>query len=260
MGSEPSDTSDTSDSTSAPAQQASIAAAARRALRSRQPLEAHGPVEPLAETEPAAEAEQITEDESVTETDSLTQARPLAGAERPVGPEPRPIGSALFGRTAVLVLAAVAALAVAFAVVSAVWLAHAKPSGDVQFANARDSVLVDAQKDIETINTLDYRKTDSGLDAWLDVSTGTQRDQVAQARTSIAAQVAQQKAITSGQVLAAAVMALDDRSGTATVIATVEQNVSLGGKAPVKKRDRYAADLSRTGGSWKISSITLVPV
>ena len=55
-------------------------------------------------------------------------------------------------------------------------------------------------------------------------------------------------------------MALDDRSGTATVIATVEQNVSLGGKAPVKKRDRYAADLSRTGGSWKISSITLVPV
>ena len=201
MGSEPSDTSDTSDSTSAPAQQASIAAAARRALRSRQPLEAHGPVEPLAETEPAAEAEQITEDESVTETDSLTQARPLAGAERPVGPEPRPIGSALFGRTAVLVLAAVAALAVAFAVVSAVWLAHAKPSGDVQFANARDSVLVDAQKDIETINTLDYRKTDSGLDAWLDVSTGTQRDQVAQARTSIAAQVAQQKAITSVKYL-----------------------------------------------------------
>ena len=41
---------------------------------------------------------------------------------------------------------------------------------------------------------------------------------------------------------------------------TVEQNVSLGGKAPVKKRDRYAADMSRTGGSWKISSITLVPV
>lgn len=249
MGSEPTDTSDINDSGSAPAQRASIAAAARRALRTRQSAE---PAEGAAAT---TDAEPVAAAEPITESTLVTEAEPAR-----VGQARQSVGSAVFGRTAVLALAAVTGLAVAFAVVSAVWLARAKPSGDVQFANARDAVLVDAQTDIQTINTLDYRKTDSGLDAWLDVSTGTQRAQVAQARSSIASQVTQQKAITSGQVLAAAVVALDDRAGTATVIATVEQNVSLGGKAPVKKRDRYAADMSRIGGSWKISSITLVPV
>jgi Mce-associated membrane protein len=288
MGSEPTDTSDSNDSSAVPGGRASIADAARRALRTRQTAETHEPVESVpdrgavedravedravesrtvesrAAESRAAVAEPDVEPEPIpaTQTRTASPAPPSDTVATPaaaVPPRP-PIGSALFRRRGVLVLAVLTGLAVAYVVVSAGWLARAKPSGDVQFANARDAVLVDAQRDIETINTLDYRKTDSGLDAWLEVSTGTQRDQVAQARTSIASQVTQQKAITSGQVLAAAVVALDDRSGTATVIATVEQNVSLGGKAPVKKRDRYAADMSRTGGSWKISSITLVPV
>jgi Mce-associated membrane protein len=293
MGSEPTDTSDSNDSSSAPARRASIAGAARRALRTRQIAETREALESVPDggavedkavqdravesravesravesqglEKPAAVAEPDAEPEAIPATQTPTAAAvPMSDTvATPVeaAPARRPIGSALSRRRGVLVLAVLTGLAVAYVVVSAAWLARAKPSGDVQFANARDAVLVDAQRDIETINTLDYRKTDSGLDAWLEVSTGTQRDQVAQARTSIASQVAQQKAITSGQVLAAAVVALDDRSGTATVIATVEQNVSLGGKAPVKKRDRYAAEMSRTGGSWKISSITLVPV
>jgi Mce-associated membrane protein len=259
MGSEPSDTSDVNDSTSAPAPRASIADAARRALRTRHTAEAHEAMEPVIGGRPVEEPEALAEPDAGPDPVPAAQARTSARIAT-VAHERRPIGSVLFGRPALLVLTMLTGLAVAYVVVSAVWLAHAHPSDNVQFANARDAVLVDAQRDIQTINTLDYRKTDSGLDGWLEVSTGAQRDQIAQARASIASQVAQQKAVTSGQVLAAAVVALDDRSGTATVMATVEQTVSVGGKAPVKKRDRYAADMSRTGGSWKISSITLVPV
>jgi Mce-associated membrane protein len=268
MGSEPSDTSDVNDSTSAPAPRASIADAARRALRTRHTAEAHEAMEPVIGGRPVEEPEALAEPDAgpdpvpAAQTRTASTASPARTSARiaTVAHERRPIGSVLFGRPALLVLTMLTGLAVAYVVVSAVWLAHAHPSDNVQFANARDAVLVDAQRDIQTINTLDYRKTDSGLDGWLEVSTGAQRDQIEQARASIASQVAQQKAVTSGQVLAAAVVALDDRSGTATVMATVEQTVSVGGKAPVKKRDRYAADMSRTGGSWKISSITLVPV
>jgi len=128
-------------------------------------------------------------------------------------------------------------------------------------AAVRDVVLIAATTDIETMNTLDYRRVDAGLARWRAVTTGTLHDQLAQVSAQDRALLAQQQKISTGKVVDAAVVDLGD--GTATVIASVEVTVRDGSNAsaqPTLKRNRFTADLVDIGGTWKLETLDQVAV
>lgn len=162
-------------------------------------------------------------------------------------------------RTLIHALACVLCLAVLLTGAVALW--RASHDDRAALADTRDAVLVAATQDIATLNTLDYRKIDKGLDRWRAVTTGTLHDQLTQVRPRDRKLLAQQRKISTGKVVKAAVVDLGD--GTATVIAAVEVTVRDGGKdsaKPTVKRNRFTADLVRTGGSWKLESLDQVAV
>lgn len=128
-------------------------------------------------------------------------------------------------------------------------------------AQTRDAVLVATSQNIQTMNTLDYRKVDAGLKAWAAATTGTLHDQL----TGISAEdrklLADQKKISTGTVVDAAMINLDNTS--ATVIASVEITVKDDAHPDAKptiKRNRFTADLTRVGGVWKLESLQQVAV
>ena len=129
-----------------------------------------------------------------------------------------------------------------------------------QFALDRQAVTQAAQHDIATLNTLDYRKVDDGLQAWLKVSTGTLHDQLAQTGTDSRKQLEQAKTVTTAQVMDTAVTALDQRAGTAKLIAAVQLDVTPSQGQPTSKRTRFQADLTRTGNGWQVSALAPVQV
>lgn len=128
-------------------------------------------------------------------------------------------------------------------------------------AEARDSVLVAAERTIETLTTLDYREVDAGIREWADASTGTLADQLAGIGRSDRRLLADQQKISTGEVVRAAVVDLDQ--ATATVIAAVEVTVVDDADPqaePVVKRNRYTADLTKVQGEWKLESLQQVEV
>ncbi len=128
-------------------------------------------------------------------------------------------------------------------------------------AAVRDTVLIAATQDIETMNSLDYRRIDQGLARWRAVTTGTLHDQLAQVGADDRTLLAQQHKVSTGKVIKAAVVDLGD--GTATVIASVEVTVRDGNdlaSGPTIKRNRFTADLVHTGGTWKLESLDQVAV
>jgi Mce-associated membrane protein len=128
------------------------------------------------------------------------------------------------------------------------------------FALDRQAVTQAAQHDIATLNTLDYRKIDDGLKSWLAVSTGTLHDQLAQTGTDNRKQLEQAKTVTTAQVVDTAVTALDQRAGTARLIAAVQLDVTPDAGQKTSKRARFQADLTRTGQGWQVSAIAPVQV
>jgi Mce-associated membrane protein len=128
-------------------------------------------------------------------------------------------------------------------------------------AERRDSVVIAATRGIETMNTLDYRKVESGLKAWSATTTGTLRDQLQQVGTEDQALLEQQKKVSTGRVIGLAVVELG--TTTATVLASVQVTVRDGvdaGAEPTIKRNRFTADLVRVGGTWKLESLQQVAV
>lgn len=139
------------------------------------------------------------------------------------------------------------------------WQADRDP--DRAAAQTRDTVLIEARQAIETMNTLDYRSVDKGVKAWSQVTTGTLRDQLAGVSADDRTLLAEQKKISTGRVVDAAVIDVDD--GTATVIAAVEVTVRDAAKPdsePTVKRNRFSADLVKVGGRWKLESLQQVAV
>ena len=131
----------------------------------------------------------------------------------------------------------------------------------IERAETRDAVLVRATQHIETLNTLDYRDLDAGLEAWTDASTGTLRDQLAGVAEEDKQMLAEQQMISIGEVVEAAVTDLND--DTATVIAAVEVTVtddSDPDAEPTVKRNRFSAELLHEDGDWKLESLSQVSV
>jgi len=177
------------------------------------------------------------------------------------GPEPGRSDSGDRGRVPLLLpaLFALVGLVVAAIGLTAWW--RATHDDRATRAALRDTVLIAATQDIETMNSLDYQQIDKGLARWQAVTTGTLHDQLTQVSAADRKLLAQQHKISTGKVLKAAVVDLDD--GTATVIASVEVTVRDGKDAsadPTVKRNRFTADLVRTGGTWKLESLDQVAV
>jgi len=134
-------------------------------------------------------------------------------------------------------------------------------SEDLQLARTRDAVLIAATSDIATLNSLDYRDVDAGLDGWEAVTTGTLHDQFAGLDAKDRELLADQRKVSKGRVVEAAVLRVD--GGTAEVIASVETTVRDGEDAdaePVVKRNRFTATLQRSGGEWKVSDLQQLAV
>ena len=129
-------------------------------------------------------------------------------------------------------------------------------SPSVRFAEARDQVQAAGRQEIATLNTLDPRQADAGLRRWLDASTGALRDELRRTSARNRTKIAKAQVSADGTVTELAVTELDERAGTAKVIATVR--VDLGSRGTSRKR--FTAGLARTDGGWKLTSLTAVPV
>jgi|UPI0003C7DEF3 Mce-associated membrane protein len=149
---------------------------------------------------------------------------------------------------------------VAAAVGSWLWWSAAHDD-DLELAQTRDTVLIEGTQHIETLNTLDYRDVDGGLEAWADATTGTMRDQLTAVDEAQRQLLADQQKISEGRVVEAGVLELD--GDTATVVAAVEISVvddaNPGSEATVK-RQRYSADLRLVKGEWKLENLVQVAV
>lgn len=142
----------------------------------------------------------------------------------------------------------------------AAWVMTANDKA-LAMGKTRDTVLITATQQIATLNSLDYRKVDEGLKGWSAVTTGTLHDQLAGVNEENRALLADQKKISVGKVIDAAIVSLDDT--TATVIAAVEITVTddaKKGSEPTVKRNRFSADLVKVKGSWKLENLQQVAV
>ena len=128
-------------------------------------------------------------------------------------------------------------------------------------AQRRDAVLIAATAHIETLNSLDYQHVDKGLASWQAITTGTLHDQLAQVTADERKLLEDQKKISTGKVLDAAVFSLSD--DTATVLASVEVTVRDGQDAsaqPTVKRNRFSADMVDVHGKWLVENLQQVAV
>jgi Mce-associated membrane protein len=133
---------------------------------------------------------------------------------------------------------------------------YAQADGDASlaFAASRDAALAEGKRHVETLTSFDGRKPEAALRRWLDASTGPLHEELRQAKTK--AGPAARARITD-----AALTALDDRTGTAELIATVEvETDTAGGGAANTERKRLEAGLARTADGWKLRSLAAVPV
>ncbi|MFI6474974.1 hypothetical protein ACIBL5_32500 [Streptomyces sp. NPDC050516] len=156
-------------------------------------------------------------------------------------------------RRALVVAALTASLA--FAAFAGRAYLDARDDSTVAYATSRDAALQAGRTQIAALSTLDAAHPDAALRTWLDASTGPLHDELR--RTGAG------KPTTSarGSVTDAAVTELDDRSGTAKLIATVQvQLTPAGGAATTTDRKRFEAALERTGSGWKLKALNAVPV
>ena len=130
----------------------------------------------------------------------------------------------------------------------------------LRFGKARDAALVAGRQDIARLNTVDAAHLDRDLGLWLDATTGPLHEQLSRSHTADAGQLKASGTSTRGTVTDAAVTELDTRAGTAKVIATVQVRVTPRGGTATTDRKRFEAGLSRTGGSWKLTALTAVPL
>ena len=127
---------------------------------------------------------------------------------------------------------------------------------DVRVAQARDAVARAGRQQIAALNTLDPKRSDATLRAWLAASSGPLHDELARTSAQNRQKIAQARTTATGTVTGLAVTELDTRAGTAQVIATVQ--VRLGDTGTGRKR--FSAVLTRTGARWRLTALTAIPV
>ncbi|MFD5900674.1 hypothetical protein ACFV6B_25565 [Streptomyces microflavus] len=137
--------------------------------------------------------------------------------------------------------------------------AHARSDRTLSYAKARDAALAQGKRHLATLNSLDGKDATSvttGLRAWRDSSTGPLHDQLKRSSAVDARTLTTAGDTARGKVTSAALTALDDRTGTAELIATVDVQVTPRTGAPGTQRKRFTATLARTGDGWKVKALT----
>ncbi|MFE6666241.1 hypothetical protein ACFVFH_22125 [Streptomyces sp. NPDC057697] len=141
--------------------------------------------------------------------------------------------------------------------------ARARGDDSLAYAKHRDTALADGRHRLAVLNSLDAKDSgtvDSGLAAWLDSSTGPLRDQLGRTRDKDAKELTKSGATARGKVTDAALTALDERTGTAEMIATVDVEVTPRTGKGGTERKRFEATLARTADGWKVKALTAIPV
>ncbi|NMI01141.1 hypothetical protein [Pseudonocardia acidicola] len=161
--------------------------------------------------------------------------------------------------SAVRLLTVLVALAGVVAIVLGTLWVLASNDDSLKLAAARDQVLVEAQQAAITLNTLDYKNVDPGLDRWEQVSTGSVLDEFRTNRAQYAKFVTDSKRTTQATVSDAAVSEIDARAGVARVLVGVDVNVQPEGQSPVLTRQRLQLEMTRTDQGWKVSKLAPVP-
>jgi Mce-associated membrane protein len=162
------------------------------------------------------------------------------------------------------VLLAVGAALLAAATVFTAWAGwswySAAQDESLAFVSARDDALRAGREHLAQLTTLDHHDVDAGIRRWLDVSTGSLHDELTDTDDTTRATLRAGGAVSTGTVLDAAISELDQRTGTARMLASVEITVTKAGEAPATKRNRFVAQLTRTDAGWKLSAIDQVPL
>ncbi|MFI6638234.1 hypothetical protein [Streptomyces sp. NPDC050504] len=136
---------------------------------------------------------------------------------------------------------------------------YAAADGDEEltFAQTRDRVLTAGRAHVARLSSADGTQPDAAVERWLDASTGALNEELRRTRAASEAKLRKAGTDARGTVTDAALTALDERAGTAELIATVRVQVK-GAAAPERKR--FEATLARTGDGWKVQSLTAVPL
>ncbi|MEV4045016.1 hypothetical protein [Streptomyces sp. NPDC049744] len=136
--------------------------------------------------------------------------------------------------------------------------AGARTDDALAYGRERDDALADGRDGIAVLTTLDAttrQRAERSIRDWRAVSTGPLREELGDTEAAAGTSA-------RGTVTEAAVTALDARSGTAKLIATVRVQVTPAGtKKPSTDRKRLEAVLARTGeGEWRVRALSAVPV
>lgn len=140
---------------------------------------------------------------------------------------------------------------------------QARGDTGLSHAKARDTALADGKRHLARLNSLDGKDATTvgtGLDAWLDASTGPLREQLKHTRSKDAGDLTKSGSTARGKVTDAALTALDERTGTAELIATVDVEVTPRTGRAGTERKRFEATLARTGDGWRVSALTAIPI
>ncbi|MFG2626343.1 hypothetical protein [Streptomyces sp. NPDC048473] len=141
--------------------------------------------------------------------------------------------------------------------------AQARGDDTLSFAKDRDTALAAGKHHLARLNSLngkDATSVDAGLQQWLDVSTGPLHDQLKRTRSKDASDLKKNGSTARGTVTDAALTALDERTGTAELMATVDVQVTPRTGSAATERKRFEATLARTPDGWKVKALTAIPV
>ncbi|MFD3532791.1 hypothetical protein [Streptomyces sp. NPDC058664] len=135
--------------------------------------------------------------------------------------------------------------------------AQARTDQELAFGRERDTALAEGRRLVTVLNTLDAstrERAEAGIRAWRDASTGPLRTELGRTEPAVGASA-------RATVTEAALTALDARTGTAKLIATVRVDVTPRGAAATTDRKRLEAVLTRTGeDTWRVAALSAVPV
>ncbi|MEG9227499.1 hypothetical protein [Aeromicrobium sp. Sec7.5] len=200
----------------------------------------------------------MLDDSTGTSTD-VSEADPAPDTSLPSGAGTGDAGSPGRGRPALGMLALI--LGSVIAVVGSWWWWEAAHDDQLAVAQDRDSALIAGTEGIETINTLDYRDTDTDLAAWEEVTTGQFQDGIAGIDEGQRQLLIDEQKIATAEVVDAAVLSIDGEE--ATVVAAVEITViddAAPDSEPTLKRNRFSAQMTLVEGEWKIENLQQVAV
>ncbi|MFE7758873.1 hypothetical protein [Streptomyces sp. NPDC057418] len=140
---------------------------------------------------------------------------------------------------------------------------EARGDRTLAYAKSRDAALADGKRHLARLTTMNGKSAasvESGLEAWLAASTGPLRERLRSSRKKDAGELVRAGATARGKVTDAALTALDERAGTAALIATVDVVVTPRTGRAGTERKRFEATLARTGEGWKVKALDAVPV